>query len=97
MRYSFVNTKKRHDGIPVYKSVYYPVIYPSYNDIYHISNNADYLDSIAFKYYGNSEYWWIIARANNISTGRLSIPEGTQLRIPQNIAKIIQEFKNANQ
>ena len=44
---------------------------------------ADRLDKLAFQFYGNASYWWIIALANNIGKGTLFIEEGTILRIPR--------------
>ena len=96
MRYQFTDIDKRYDGKNVYKTTYYPIIHPAEDDVYIIANDGDYLDSLAYKYYGDESYWWIIARANNIGFGKLSIKEGTQLRIPQNISLIIQNLKNVN-
>lgn len=96
MRYQFTDIEKRFDGKNVYNTTYYPIIHPSEDDVYIIANDGDYLDSLAYKYYGDESYWWIIARANNLGHGKLSIKEGTQLRIPQNISLIIQNLKNVN-
>jgi hypothetical protein len=44
-----------------------PVQYvPANNDIYHLVSEYETLDTLAFNYYGNSKYWWVIAHANNI-------------------------------
>jgi len=73
-----------------------PSIQPSIDDIYIIGQYGDRLDNLAYKYYGRSSYWWIIALANNIGKGDLIVPVGEQIRIPQNIAKIIEEYNNLN-
>jgi len=96
MRYQFTKTGKRYNGNTVYKSTYYPVILPNPDDIYIITNESDYLDSLAYKYYGSESFWWVIARANNVGNGRLSVKAGMQLRIPRNITKIIQDLKTLN-
>ena len=96
MRYQFTNIEKRFDGKNVYKSTYYPTISFSDDDVYIVAGDGEYLDSLAYKYYGNEAYWWIIARANNLGFGRLSIEKGKQIRIPQNITAIIQNLKNIN-
>ena len=53
------------------------------SDIYITINNTDIirLDIIAYKYYGYSTYWWVIALANKI-IDPFDIPLGTVLRIP---------------
>ena len=73
-----------------------PSIQPSIDDIYIIGQYGDRLDNLAYKYYGRSSYWWIIALANNIGKGDLIVPVGKQIRIPQNTAKIIEEYNNLN-
>jgi hypothetical protein len=40
--------------------------------------------------------WWIIARANNIGKGDLTVPIGTQIRIPSDYISIIDTYKNLN-
>lgn len=96
MRYQFTDKDKRFDGKNVYRTTYYPVIPPNYDDVYIIAGPNDYLDSIAYKYYGDESYWWIIARANGLGHGKLNVTEGMQLRIPQNISYILQQLKNIN-
>lgn len=96
MRYNFTKLKKRYDGKDVYTSTYYPVIHESESDIYIIASETDYLDSLAKKYYGSEDYWWIIANANGIGYGKLSIPFGKQLRIPGDISRIMEDFKRVN-
>lgn len=96
MRYQFTKIGKKYNGKNVYKTTYYPVILPNPDDIYIITNQSDYLDSLAYKYYGSESFWWVIARANNLGFGKLSVKEGIQLRIPKNITKIIQDLKNLN-
>lgn len=52
-------------------------------DYYHLVTVVDVLrlDLIAYKYYTNVEYWWIIAAANNI-LDPFNLTVGTILRIP---------------
>ena len=50
------------------------------------------------QYYGDSSLWWVISIANpNISLMTLVIPEGVQIRIPNNFAQVVSEFKLINQ
>jgi len=96
MRYQFTPIEKRWDGQRVYMTTYYPVIPFDPSDTYIIASEQDYLDSLAKKYYGDEAYWWIIANANNIGNGRLSIPLGKQIRIPGNVSLIMQDLKRVN-
>jgi len=96
-RYSENAKRIRWDGKQVYKTTIYPPIIPSNNDILITSTDTDYLDTLAHKYYKDATLWWIIANANNIGKGRLSIEPGTQLRIPFDIISIINQFKKLNQ
>jgi len=96
-RYSENAKSIRWDGKQVYKTTIYPPIIPSNNDILITSTDTDYLDTLAHKYYKDATLWWIIANANNIGKGRLSIEPGTQLRIPFDIISIINQFKKLNQ
>ena len=96
MRYQFTPIQKRWDGNRVYATTYYPVIPPDVNDIYITASEEDYLDSLAKKYYGNESYWWVIANANGLGNGRLSIPVGKQIRIPGNLPQIMQDLKETN-
>lgn len=96
MRYQFTPVYKRFDGKNVYRTTYYPIIPESIDDTYIIASETDYLDSLAKRYYGDESYWWIIAQANNLGKGKLSIPQGKQLRIPGNVSQILNNLKNFN-
>ena len=95
-RYESTTVDKRWDGKRVYRTTYYPVIVPQVDDIIVISNEGSYLDNLAFNYYGDPTLWWVIAVANNLGKGRMSIEPGLQLRIPNNVNKILDDFNNLN-
>jgi hypothetical protein len=96
-RYDNKTILKTPQGKPYYKSKVYPNIPLSENDIYIITSTEDRLDYLAYKYYLDSEMWWIIAMANNNMTkGSLFPMPGTQLRIPSNINGIIEQFNKFN-
>lgn len=95
-RYNLIKTQTRYDGRRVYKTTLYPVILPSQSDVIVITNDNDYLDMLAFKYYGDPTLYWIIANANNIGKGRMSVKSGLTLRIPTNVNDIINKFNNLN-
>ena len=39
-------------------------------DMYFISQDGDRCDNLAFRFYGNSSFWWIIAKVNHLKTMR---------------------------
>ena len=95
-RYSFSqNTKKDKDGKTVYKSILYPEIPVSEDDIYIIAKETDRLDLLAYKYYGDVTMWWIIAKANQIRN-TFFIPAETQIRIPKDISSLQNDLNNLN-
>lgn len=85
------DTKRKYLG-----SVIYPKIKASNDDMYIVTDTADRLDILASKYYGDQTLWWIIATANNLNDASYSIAAGKQLRIPGNIAKILNDFEKIN-
>ena len=82
----------------MYTTSRYPEIPLSENDIYVYTTQGDRYDVLALNYYGDSSLWWIIASANpNIGLSTLVIPEGVQIRIPNNISAVINDFRLINQ
>lgn len=49
---------------------------------------GDRLDTLAYNFFGDGKYWWIIAIANDIGWG-LQIASGRTLRIPKSVTQII--------
>lgn len=96
-RYESTQTETRFDGKRVYKTTQYPEIRPLDSDTLVISNEGDFLDSLAYKYYGDPTLWWVIALANGIGKAKMSVEPGLQLRIPVNINEILVRFHNLNQ
>lgn len=95
-RYSNIPTSNRWDGKKVLNTTHYPDIPVKDSDIFVISNDGDYLDTMSFKYYKDPTLWWIIALANNIGKGRMSVEGGLQIRIPTDIGSILSEFDRLN-
>lgn len=81
------NTIKSDSGKNVYKTIFYPEIQQSEQDIFIFTKQGDRLDLLAFKYYGDVTKWWIIAHANKIK-GTMGVPLNTQLRIPMDLITI---------
>lgn len=92
-RYQNNKKQKLKDGRTVFRSRVYPDIPKSDNDIYIVTQTDDRLDTLANEFYNDSAYWWIIATANNIHDATFALPDGTQLRIPQNYQKIVNDFR----
>lgn len=95
-RYHNTSTRKRWDGKNVFNTTHYPSIPIQDSDLYVVSNETDSLDTLSFKYYNDPTLWWVIALANNIGRGRMSVEAGLQLRIPVDIQRIISEFDRMN-
>jgi len=95
-RYKNIEIKKTESGKRYYKTVRYPEIPKTLDDVYIIGRVGDRLDLLAYKYYKDVRLWWIIARANNLGKGDLTVPLGKQLRIPTITTNIIDEFNTLN-
>jgi len=97
-RYDNTNIKRDRDTKRrMFVTTLYPKIQQDGSDIYITSREGDRLDNLAFDYYGNVELWWIIAQANAIGKGTLCIDADLQLRIPQNVDDIIQDYNDLNE
>ena len=91
-RYRKTQTKKTFDGRTVYKASFIPNIPLRDDDIYVATETGDRLDTLAFQFYGNASYWWIIASANNIHDAPIGFTDGTILRIPQDYISILAQI-----
>lgn len=97
MRYDpTINIKTRWDGKRYFGTKLYPPIPVSPTDFYVVTNDTDSLDNLAFKYYKNPTLWWVLAQANNIGKGRMSVPAGIQLRVPSNVTAILNTYNRLN-
>ena len=89
-----------------YKTVLYPEIPLSENDIYVITGGGDRYDLLADQYYGDTGLWWIISIANassvaldlpsSVTQNTMFPPIGSQIRIPYNSSEVISSFKKLN-
>ena len=97
-RYQGIPIINSETGKQIYATSRYPEIPLSENDIYVYTTQGDRYDVLALNYYGDSSLWWIISTANtNIGLSTLVIPEGVQVRIPNNISATINDFRLINQ
>jgi hypothetical protein len=86
-------TGKRYNGC-----LKYPEIPLSFTDIYVYASQGDRFDILAQQYYQDSSLWWIISLSNSdLPQDSYYIPEGKQIRIPQDIGSVIAQFKNLNE
>ena len=90
---------KNLDKIRIYKALKYPEIPLSINDLYIITTSGDRLDLLADQFYRDIRLWWVIAIANKgiVNSSSFGLKTGLELRIPQNIGKIIDDFKSLNE
>jgi nucleoid-associated protein YgaU len=95
-RYENIKIIKTEEGRRYKKTIQYPKMEKTVDDKYIIGRQGDRLDNLAHKYYGDSRLWWILARANYLGKGDLSVPIGKQLRIPTEHLSIVDEYNNLN-
>jgi hypothetical protein len=89
----FANSSRKR----YYGTTKYPEIPLDFNDIYVYSAIGDRFDKLALQYYSDSTLWWVISIANtNLTQGSYYIPEGSQIRIPANISKIMAQYNALN-
>ena len=96
MRYRNNIIKKDKDNVRYFKPRIIPNIPIKDSDIFVYPVYGDRFDTLAQRYYGDSNLWWIIAKANEISDGRISPDPLNKLRIPTEIEDILQSISQAN-
>jgi hypothetical protein len=68
------------------------------SDEYVVASFGERLDLLAFRYYGDASFWWIIAAANpSLRRDSVYLEPGTQVRVPINYAEILNSFNSFNQ
>ena len=53
-------------------------------------------DTLAQKFYGDSNLWWIIAKANDMADGKIMVDSEKKIRIPMNIQPILAQLEKSN-
>ena len=94
-RYSSTRRKIDKSGKRVYSTTYYPQIPVGNSDTFIFTKEGDRLDNLAYTHYGDNTLWWIIAKANGLR-GKIALEPATPLRIPGNIIRIIEKFRQIN-
>lgn len=96
-RYKNSPVFKNTTGKRYYGTTKYPDLPLDFNDIYVYSTIGDRFDILALQYYSDSTLWWVLSIANtNLTQGSYYIPEGTQIRIPANISRIMAQYDALN-
>ena len=87
------DNKKRY-----FKYLKYPEIPVDISDVYIITKIGERLDFLAYQYYNDSSLWWIISCSNaGLKQNSYYPPIGVQIRIPQDISRVISEFRILNE
>ena len=95
-RYPSTLIRKETSGPRYFGSTKYPPIDFTIEDFYIISMQGDRLDNLAAQFYGDPTLYWILQQANSLNRDSLYPPIGVQIRIPQNLARILDEFGALN-
>jgi len=94
-RYNKSKVFRDENGIEYLNRIEYPAIPIRDNDMFIRGVFGETFMNISHRVYGNKDFWWIIARANNQGDSIYTIP-GKEYRIPQNVNLILQEFEQLN-
>jgi len=55
-------------------------------------NGVDTLDKISNQYLGSPDYWWVIAKINNLYGNIWRIEPGAKLLIPKDVSEVLGYF-----
>lgn len=96
-RYKHTGMKIDKDtGNRVMKTTLYPEIKIEDGDQFVYPIDGDRLESLAYRYYGDSKLWWIIALANKIRDGSFALKPDEKIRIPSNVQVILKDLRAIN-
>ena len=96
MRYKNARTERDKNNVRYYRPTIVRNIPIKDSDRFVYPDYGERFDNMAQRYYGDSNLWWIIAKANEISNGKISPDPLKKLRIPTEIDDIIESINNAN-
>ena len=96
MRYNNAIVKRDKNNIRYYKPTIVPNIPIKDSDVFVYPRYGDRFDTIAQRYYEDSNLWWIIAKANEIGNGKLAPDPLKKLRIPIEIDGILESVFRSN-
>ena len=90
MRYKNAKILKDKNNVRFYRPTIVPNIPIKDSDIFVYPVYGERFDNMAQRYYGDSNLWWIIAKANNMIDGTLGLDPEKRVRVPLDIEKILQ-------
>ena len=96
MRYKNTKLGRDKNGVRFYKPTIVPNIPIKDSDIFVYPVYGDRFDTLAHRYYNDSNLWWIIAKANGIK-GKIGLEPSTLIRIPGDVVGILEKFEDLNQ
>ena len=96
MRYKNAKILKDKNGIRYYRSSIVPNIPIKDSDIFVYPVYGERFDNMAHKYYGDSNLWSNIAKANQLIRGDISPDPTVKLRVPTVIDDILEAVYNSN-
>ena len=95
MRYKSIPTKSDSNGKKIVSTSILPKVRKRESDTFVLMVEKTRFDHLAHRFYGNPNYWWIIAAANEVH-GTMYAKLGSQIRIPRDINGIITEYNRIN-
>ena len=95
-RYKDARIKISSNKDRYFKPTLYPAIPERDTDIFHNVVQGERLDLLAYRYYDDVNYWWIISKANGLNPSDIGLEPATQLRIPTDIGEVLRAFNSEN-
>lgn len=79
LRFSSLNSS---EGFEFWDLTIFPTIPEQPDDLQYQVTSADRLDLLAYRFYGDQIYWWVLAVANGLELVQTEFNVGLVLRIP---------------
>tara|TARA_R100000005_G_C4976351_1_gene187620 strand:+ start:33 stop:311 length:279 start_codon:yes stop_codon:yes gene_type:complete len=92
MRYKNASVVRDKNRKRYYRPTIIPNIPLSDSDVYVYPKVGERLDLLAYQFYGDSNLWWIIAKANELTNGQIGLSSEKKIRIPVNIQSILENL-----
>jgi hypothetical protein len=94
-----INPNVATEGVEYYRTNFYPEIPTRETDIYVETDFGDRLDLLANQFYGDVNYYWIIAAANPnvVDFGSINLTPGSRIRIPTELSSIFGSYVSLNE
>ena len=96
MRYKTAKQKRDKNRNRYFVPTTVPNIPIKDSDIFVYPIYGDRFDTLAQRYYNDSNLWWIIAKANEIGKGQIGLSPDKKVRIPTVIEDILESVNRSN-